>query len=113
MSQVFPLDFHACYHCSSEYEKYWSDDCRHGRHCTFVVLCVLHVQKKVNKKFNVHSKFLPKATALKILCVLYAYTACIVEIRSSSLDVKTSGNFNVKTVGWLILEVICVYYIIM
>ena len=78
-----------------------------------VVLCVLHVQKKVNKKFNVHSKSLPKATALKILCVLYAYTACIVEIRSSSLDVKTSGNSNLKTVGWLILEVICVYCIIM
>ena len=80
-----------------------------------VVLCVLHVQKKVNKitlKY-VHSKSLPKATALKIHCVLYAYTACIVEIRSSPLDVKTSGNSNVKTVGWLILEVICVYCIIM
>ena len=76
-----------------------------------IVLCVLHVQKKVNK--NVHSKSLPKATALKIHCVLYAYTACIVEIRSSSLDVKTSGNSNLKTVGWLILEGICVYCIIM
>ena len=76
-----------------------------------VVLCVLHVQKKVNQNplKYVHSKSLSKATTLKIYCVLYAYRACTVEIRFSSLDVKTSGNSNVKIVG---LEVICVYCII-